>query len=261
MRTVVKKSRSHFLAIALWVPLQAGLAQDKPSAPPPAPSTSAPTTGSPTEIDSSTSAGLDYLFNHKATEGSTMKAGNELASALADKIKAVDVLKTPVLDDPEVRARFQTYLSLKEVPDDRIKEYFGKMKQVSDVLKSGDAFGAWKILYAMSEYTDLDAGISRELANRVESIWTNDRNKNGIEQANEKLRNNIESYDHNADMIADDLHHQELEDQQKAAKGQNNAGAQNNQNNQGNATNSPLLNPNADPAAAENADNGGELAA
>ena len=48
-----------------------------------------------TEIDSSTSTALDYLFNHKAGEGTTMKAGNEVAGALADKIKAIDVLKTP----------------------------------------------------------------------------------------------------------------------------------------------------------------------
>ena len=45
-----------------------------------------------------------------------MKSTNDVASALADKIKAVDVLKTPGLDDPELRARFETYLSLAEVP-------------------------------------------------------------------------------------------------------------------------------------------------
>ncbi len=177
------------LAFALLLPLQAAFAQDdapapdataatKPAAsaiiPPAAPSANS------TEIDSSTSTALDYLFNHKAGEGTTMKAGNEVASAFADKVKAVDVLKTPGLDNPIIRARFETYLSLKEVPDDRIKEYFGKISQVSETLKAGDNFGAWKILYSLSEYKDLDAGISRELANRVESIWNSSRAQNGL---------------------------------------------------------------------------------
>ena len=67
----------------------------------------------------------------------------KLASALADKIKAIDVLKTPGLDNPEVRARFETYLSLKEVPQARIDEYFGKMKQVSAMLKNSDYL--WRV--------------------------------------------------------------------------------------------------------------------
>ncbi len=239
MRTHVK--RNNLLALALVVPLQAGLAQDAPAPPAakPQPSNNA------TEIDSSTSTALDYLFNHKAGEGTTAKAGNQVASALADKIKAVDVLQTPGLDDPQIRARFQTYLSLKEVPQDRIKEYFDKMAKVSDTLKSGDAFGAWKMLYALGEYKDLDAGISRELASRVEAIWNNDRTTNGLEIANDKLRDNIETYNHNADLIADDLR-QEEQDQKQKNKGGNGSSVS-----EQNTTNSPLTSPNADPVAAE----------
>lgn len=254
----VKKNKGYserLIVLALLLPLQAALAQDDTPgagatgkgaapAPKPVPSSNA------TEIDSSTSTALDYLFNHKAGEGTTMKAGNEVASALADKIKAVDVLKTPGLDDPVVRARFETYLSLKEVPDARIKEYFGKMSQVSETLKAGNNFGAWKILYALSEYKDLDAGISRELANRVESIWNSGRTQNGLQIANDNLRGNIETYNHNADLIAEDLHNQEQQAQQKINNNKASAQANNNSQNSG-ATNSPLLNPNADPVAAE----------
>jgi tetratricopeptide (TPR) repeat protein len=236
MRTHVK--RNNLLALALVVPLQAGWAQNAPQGAP-QPSNNA------TEIDSSTSTGLDYLFNHKAQDGTTAKAGNDVASALADKIKALDALQTPVLDDPETRARFETYLSLKEVPDARITEYFDKMSQVSDTLKAGDIFGAWKMLYALGDYKDLDAGISRELANRVEAIWNNDQNTNTIEIANAKLRDNVETSDHNADLIADDLR-QEEEDQQQKNKGGNSSSVSSQ-----NASNSPLISPNADPAAAE----------
>jgi hypothetical protein len=216
-----------------------------PSAPTPTVNTSVVPANS-TEVDSSTSTALDYLFNHKAKEGSTMKSTNDVASALADKIKAVDVLKTPGLDDPELRARFETYLSLAQVPAPRIKEYFGKMQQVSDTLKAGDTFGAWKILYSLGEYQDLDAGISRELAHRVESFWNTERTKNGLEIANVKQRGDIETANHNADLDAQDLAEQQAALQQKS-QGRGGNGSSNNSA----ATNSPLTSSNADPTAAE----------
>jgi len=252
----VKKSK--YLALALSLTWHPGLAQAAPTAAPASAPASQPATpaapaasNNATEIDSSTSTALDYLFNHKAGEGTTMKAGNEVASAIADKIKAVDVLKTPGLENPEVRARFETYLSLKEVPQARIDEYFGKMKQISDMLKAGDIFGAWKLLYSLGEYQDLDAGISRELASRVEAFWNTDRTKNGLEMANDQLRNNIETYNHNADLDAQDLHEQELEEQQKQKGGKGGNSNSTSGVSAANTTNSPILNPNADPDAAE----------
>jgi len=243
--------KNSFLVIALSLAWQFGLAQ---GAPPPAggeapgaPNAPAPSNNA-TEIDSSTSSALDYLFNHQAQQGSTMRAGNEVASALADKIKAIDALKTPGLDNPEVRARFETYLSLQEVPQARIDEYFGKIKQVSDTLKANDTFTAWKMLYALGQYQDLDAGISRELAARVETFWNTDRTKNGLEIANNQLRSNINTYNHNADLDAQELAY----DQSQTVGKQKTAPASNNTNaSASNTTNSPLLNPDADPVAAE----------
>jgi hypothetical protein len=51
----------------------------------------------------------------------------------------------------------------------------------------------------MSDYTDLDAGISRELAHRIEAIWNSDKTQNGLEIANTKLRDNLDTDIHNAD--------------------------------------------------------------
>jgi hypothetical protein len=241
------------------------MAQAAPAAPAAAPAPAAPSmppvninlpaqsSGNSTEVDSSTSQGLDYLYNHKPGEGTAAKANADLANALADKIKATDSLKTPGLDDPEVRARFETYLSLKEVPDDRIKEYFGKMAQISELLKENSTFAAWKELYAMSEYKDLDAGISRELANRVESVWNSNTTKSGLEMANNNLQNNIETYDHNADLIAEDIKEEQQGLGSKGIKNQNQNQGNNNSSgvSQQNMTNSPISDPNADPAAAE----------
>jgi len=195
---LIHVKKNSCLVFALSLTWHLGFAQAAPpAAPAPAPAPAAPAapaaSNNATEIDSSTSQALEYLFKEKPGEGTTAKAGAEVASALADKIKAVDVLKTPGLDNPEVRARFETYLSLKEVPQDRIKEYFGKMKQVSDMLKANDTFGAWKILYSLGEYQDLDAGISRELAARVETFWNTGRTKNSLEIANNKYRSDAET--------------------------------------------------------------------
>jgi len=250
---LIHVKKSSFALIALSLTCHLGLAQAAPGgglAPSPAPAPAAPAApaNNSTEIDSSTSTALDYLFNHKAGEGTTMKAGNDVASALADKIKDVDVLKTPVLDDPEVRARFETYLSLKEVPQSRIDEYFGKMKQVSDLLKANDTFGAWKLLYSLSDYEDLDAGISRELAARVENFWNTDRTKNGLEIANSQLRSDEQTAIHNADLDAQDMAEDQALNPQKNAKG--NSGNSNNSN-VANATNSAPDGPDVDPAAAE----------
>jgi hypothetical protein len=250
MLTHVKKNS--FLALALVLTSHFGLAQGAPPAGggapalPPGPG-AAPTavpSNSATEIDSSTSTALDYLFNHKAGEGTTMKAGNEVAGALADKIKAIDVLKTPGLDNPEVKARFETYLNLKEVPQARIDEYFNKMTQVSAMLKQGDAFGAWKLLYSLGEYKDLDAGISRELAARVENFWNTDRTKNGLEMANNKLRSDIDIANHNADLDAQDLAYEQQGKKPGALTSGTDAGPSS-----GNSTNSTTVN--IDPTAAE----------
>lgn len=255
LRGSILSARPGFLALALSLAWYLGVAQAAPPnapasspapapAPAPAPGAAAPAaSNNATEIDSSTSTALDYLFNHKAGQGTTMKAGNQIASALADKIKAVDVLKTPGLDDPAVRARFETYLSLKEVPQDRITEYFAKMTQVTETLKAGDAFGAWKILYSLSGYQDLDAGISRELAARVETFWNTDRTKNGLEMANNQLRDNIKTFNHNADLDAADLKYQADQDMQKNKKGSSSNSSNGSNASTSNVTNSPLLNP------------------
>jgi hypothetical protein len=224
-----------------------------PAAPAPANTNPVPVTPSNniTEVDSSTSSALDYLFNHKAGEGTTMKAGNEVAGAIADKIKAIDVLKTPGLANPAIRGRFETYLGLAEVPQVRIDEYFGKMAKISEMLKAGpsqDVFGAWKVLYSLSEYQDLDAGISKELASRVENFWNTGRAKSGLEVANNKLRNDVETANHNADLDAEDLASEDA--LSKFGAKQQKGNANNNPSSQ-NTTNSPLMNVNADPTAAE----------
>jgi hypothetical protein len=143
----------------------------------------------------------------KPQDGSAAQAASGVAGNMGDKMKASDMLDVPPgLDDPVVRQRFEIYLKHPEVSQDRIHDYADKMNRLSDTLKqSNDAFAAWKMLYALSDYQDLDAGISRELANRVEAVWNTVRTNGGIDQKNDTLRHAIDTSDRNADMIAEEL--------------------------------------------------------
>lgn len=209
----------------------------------------APAAPAPTQSPSQTDAQVlsQGVFDKNPENGTIGKGGADISEAMADKIKAMDILSTPALDNAAIGEQFKTYISLPAVSDDRIKAYFGQMQQVTDLLKQGQTFPAWKTLYSMSDYTDLDAGVSRELAHRIEAIWNSDRTQNGLEIANTKLRDNLDTDIHNADLTANDLHQQDMEENAKASNQRGGGDSQNNSN----ATNSALLMPNADPIAAE----------
>ncbi len=119
---------------------------------------------------------------------------------VGDKMKAADLLDIPAgLDDPVVRQRFEIYLQHPEVAPDRIRAYRGKMTELSEMLKQGaDLFAAWKLLYALGDHQDLDAGISRELANRVEAVWNTVRTNNGLDAKNDRIQRDIDMSDRNA---------------------------------------------------------------
>jgi hypothetical protein len=207
------------------------------------PTGTAPATAAPVPETDVQTVSKDF-FHEQTDDGTLSKTTNQLLGILGSKVEATDLTHGSGAN-AGIHDRFETYLSLQEVSQDRIKEYFGKMGEVTEALKAGSTFPAWKLLYAMSEYKDLDAGISRELANRVEAIWNSDKTQGGLEVANDKLRDNIDTYSHNADMVADDLHQEDLTEKAKPGGG----GGSNNQNSA--ATNSPLQNPLADPVAAE----------
>lgn len=183
--------------------------------PAPSAATGAPAPAGATAPSDTASSALDYLFNRKPQDGSAAQAAGEVGGNMGDKMKASDVLDIPDgLDDPVVRQRFEIYLKHPEVSQDRIRDYTSKMNELSEMLKQGDdAFAAWKALYALSEYEDLDAGISRELANRVEAVWNTVRTNNGLDTKNDTIQHDIDLSDRNADLIAAELRTEEQEQQ------------------------------------------------
>ncbi len=256
MQTHVKRIKLLALLAGVTLPVLAA-PPNQPAQPPAAPAAGTPATPAPAsppaggDNAANTSATvLDYMYNHPAEQGTAAKGSADILETLNDKIRATDILATPALDNAATGFRFKTYLGLPAVSDAEIKTYLDQMNQITELLKSGSTFPAWKLLYSMSDYTDLDAGISRELAHRIEAIWNSDKTQNGLEIANAKLRDNLDTQIHNADLTANDLHQQDLEENARQGGGQRGGGGGNNQSNSS-STNSALMSPNADPIAAE----------
>jgi thioredoxin-like negative regulator of GroEL len=236
----MRATRNKFIAAAMLALVVAARAQTPPPAPtnavampalPPPPSVPALTNSVPavpmpapsaiTAPSDGVSSALDYLFNRKPQDGSVAQTASTLAGGMGDKLKASDVLDTPPgFDDPVVRQRFEIYLRHPETAPDRIRDYLAKIDAIDEQLKdSTDAFAAWKLLYTLGDDPDLDAGISRELAHRVEAVWNTRRTNNGIDAKNAAIQHEIERSDHNADLIADELRTEDEDRQARVGAG------------------------------------------
>ncbi len=159
---------------------------------------------------------LDYLFNKKPQEGTAGQTGSDLASRISDKLKAMDSLNNPGFENRAMRSRFEKYLSSPEVADDQIQSYFKSYDAISKLLREKKVFEAWKQLFVLAENEDLDAGLSRELANRIESVWNADTTINRISTTNTKLQDSIDTANRSADMMAED--HTERDNKAAQAK-------------------------------------------
>lgn len=151
---------------------------------------------------SDTSAALDYLMNRKPQDGSMGKQALDSGKRGESKVIADDAVGNRRNEDQEMRSRFERYLGMAPVPQETLNEYFTKMKQVSTLLRDKQIFPAWKQLHELADYTMIDAGISRELANRVESIWNTDKASAHIDQKNAAIRKDVKTSNWNADMMS-----------------------------------------------------------
>ncbi len=168
---------------------------------------------------SDTSAALDYLMNRKPQDGSIGKQAFDSGKRGETKAIADDAVGSHRNEDQEMRARFERYLGTAPVPQETLTEYFTKMKQVSTLLRDKQIFQAWKQLHELADYTMIDAGISRELANRVESIWNTDKASVSIDRKNEAIRKDVKTSNRNADLMSERIMDQELDYQRKLNQG------------------------------------------
>jgi hypothetical protein len=161
--------------------------------------------------DSSTSSALDYLFNHKPQQGSAAKEAMEANQQAKTDALAQDALGNKQIEDPDLRLRFETYLAMNEVPQEQLKSYAADMDNVIDLLHQKETTKAWQKLYQLAKYQSIDAGVSWELANRIESIWNAGQTKSQIAQQNSQLQQQADKDNRNADQDSNDVQDKEVD--------------------------------------------------
>lgn len=158
---------------------------------------------------------LDYLFNRKAGDGTAAKEAMDLHGRAKSRAIAQDALGVTRIEDPAMRARFEKFLGMAEVSQEELAAYKADMDRVLALLRANKTVDAWRQLYQLAEYQTIDAGVSWELANRIESIWNADRTTHRLGKSNEQLRQEVATANRNADMKSDSVRKQEIEMQRR----------------------------------------------
>ncbi|PTY02975.1 hypothetical protein DB346_07640 [Verrucomicrobia bacterium LW23] len=213
---------AHTVALP-WAPQ--ALAQSAPgeasapagtSAPAPAPAPSGnpgaqPASGGGGTESTGTSAALDYLYNRKGGEGSAVKELQDANNRGKDKAIAMDALGVKHISDPQSRSRFERFLSSAEVPAEYLKAYAADLATVLELLRTREEYRAWNHLRRLAAYDYADAGVSWELANRVEAVWNVDKTRDQITQENKKYREEAERSIRSADFKSESIREKELQ--------------------------------------------------
>jgi len=142
-----------------------------------------------------------------------------VGKSIGGKAIAEDAIGVARLEDSELRSRFLRYLGTVEVSQDELAAYFQQMKKVSALLRDTKLVDAWKELHELANYQTIDAGISRELANRVEAIWNTDRATVNLDRRNEQLRKEVKSSNWNADQMSQRVRESEIDYQRRMNQG------------------------------------------
>lgn len=176
----------------------------------------------PAESDPSTSASgaaLDYLYNRKPRDGSAAKQAAEVTKRLDDRARAAEALGLGRQQEPAAQERFERYLGAPEVPVLQLRSYATVIGQITGLLRDGKTFDAWKTLHQAAAFTAVDAGVSSELANRIEAIWSTSRATQRTETNNERLQKQIKESNRNADLMSKGIREDEIRMRRKETEG------------------------------------------
>jgi hypothetical protein len=167
--------------------------------------------GTSTSERSGAGTALEYLFSRKPQDGSAAKEVEGIGKEIRNREVAADALGVARISDTDLLARFEEYLGLQAVPLERLQQYEAVHKKVLELLRDGRTPEAWKYLLVMSDFRDIDAGVSWELANRIETLWNADRTTSDLVRANDKLRQEIAGANRNADLMSDRIREADID--------------------------------------------------
>jgi hypothetical protein len=170
---------------------QPGSAPSAPQAGPPA---------APAKNSAPDAAALDYLYNKKPQEGSAAAVAAQDKMRSDDKTLALDALAGT---DSPLEPDFEQYLNAAEADPGKLKAYLANYDKVIALLLQKKPADAYQALFAMAAYEG-DAGISRQLANRVQTVWDADAYTHSVLSDNERLKQQVRQSNWNVDQYADD---------------------------------------------------------
>jgi hypothetical protein len=184
-----------------------------------APGTTKPAAADPAA--SPTSAALDYLYNRKPQDGSAGQQAAGITRHMETKAKAAEALGLGKQQDPQAQEGFEKYLGAAEVPATELNRYSATIGQTMALLRDGKAFDAWKVLHQAASFETIDAGVSRELANRIEAIWNTGRATQRTEANNQNLQRQIKESNRNADLMSKSVRDEEIKMRRRETEGRN----------------------------------------
>lgn len=212
-------------AIGAVLIVQGALAQQNPASTSSAPSSESqpqatnsappaiPSGGDPTAT--STSSAINGFYDKRAQDGSVAQQASEANEHIKDKLTADDALQLGPLSDEEVKARFTKFLGMPPVSQKQLASYAAMVQNIELLLRNRQTFDAWKQLYALGQYPTIDAGVSQELAHRIEAVWNAGETNTQIQQRDQQLAQDARIASRNADLMSDTVRQKDFETVQR----------------------------------------------
>lgn len=162
-----------------------------------------------------TASSLDYLYNRKPQDGSVAKQAADQNQRAATKGIAADAVGNQGDEDPKFKAEFDRYLGTPEVSAAELDAYQTEVKKINDLLDANKTIDAWKELSNLAQHQSIDAGIAKELANRIGAVWMTGRTSVKLDQLKEELKQAIKQASWNADMMSQKVRENDLDYQRR----------------------------------------------
>jgi tetratricopeptide (TPR) repeat protein len=118
---------------------------------------------------------------------------------------------------------FESYLGAGEVPFAQLQAYATEVQKTVALVRVNNTFDGWKELSQLAAYQTIDAGVSGELANRIEAIWNTGRTSDRMASFNQGLKKEVNTANRNADLMSKGIREEDLRMKRKENEGKKTA--------------------------------------
>jgi len=146
---------------------------------------------------------LDTAYKQKPGEGTAAAEVFRANSVMGDRALAADALGFTPIPNAALQEQFEKFLGMSRVPEEELQSYRDTYDLIQNYLRQKEPVEAWTHLHTLAEYPIIDAGLSRELANRIESFWNAGRTATQVTLRNQGLRDDAAAANYNVDVMAE----------------------------------------------------------